>query len=150
MNSLNKVWNNSLEIQVFSEGSSPIISNTFQPNCLLSQVFPRVDCISLHSPLRNGLRFAKRSLAWNELSLCHTKRRTGTRGHACPSFDMTLTFFGKFFFLNFFIFLFIYFFFKAVVKPKEGQARQKKGPMAMRAGPSFGITTTQDIRDLFV
>ena len=60
------------------------------------------------------LRHTKRSL--NVLSHCHTKRRTGARGRARPSFDMTPTFYffnfwekknSVFFCLNFFCFIFL-------------------------------------------
>ncbi len=65
------------------------------------------------------------------LSHCHTKRRTGAWGRACPSFGMTPTFPKK--------------------KKKFQKSRchtKRRTSTAPRACPSFGMTT-QDIRELF-
>ncbi len=43
------------------------------------------------SEVRNAVFYATRKIP-NVLSRCHTKRRTGTCGNACPSFGMTPTF----------------------------------------------------------
>ncbi len=69
------------------------------------------------------------------LSWCHAKRRMGAGGRAHPSFGMTPTFFNLKFFLFYFILFFIFFW--------RSQCHTKS------ARPSFGMTTTQDIRDLF-
>ncbi len=79
----------------------------------------------------------------NVLSRCHTKRRTGARGRARPSFGMTPTFqkkkkrkekkIQKIFFGNL----------------KSRCHTKRRAGAATRALPSFGMTTTQDINDLF-
>ncbi len=71
----------------------------------------------------------------NVLRRCHTKRRTG----------MFRFFWTNFWLIFFFFFFFVIFFFKVGVIPKEGRARQR----TTRACPSFGMTSTQDIMDLF-
>ncbi len=68
---------------------------------------------------------ALREKVLNILSRRHTKRRTGTRGFACPSFGRRPTF------LEFFWkkkkFWFFFFFWKVGVIPKEGQVRPPGG-----------------------
>ncbi len=69
---------------------------------------------------------ASRKEVPNVLSLCHTKRRTGMLGRARPSFGTIPTFFFS-----------IYFYF-LVLKIRCHTKRRA------------GMTTTLDIRDLFV
>ncbi len=86
----------------------------------------------------------------NDLSQCHTKRRIGARGRAHPSFGMTPTVPKKKKSFNFYPFCN---FFTRATKNRpfilRGLIPKEKMGVAMCAHPSFGMTPTQDIRDLF-
>ncbi len=94
----------------------------------------------------------------NVLSRCHTKRRMCVCGSAHPSFGMTPTW--KIFWsifcknvMNFFLFFFlfflkIFFFYFLFVGESRRHTKRRMGA-AMHVHPSFGMTMTQDIRDLF-
>ena len=75
----------------------------------------------------------------NVLSRCHTKRRTGPRG---PYFGLTPT-------LKKNKSLKTSFFFKKKKNPKSWYHTKRRAGKATRDRPFFGITTTQEIRDLF-
>ena len=76
------------------------------------------------------------------LSRCHTKRRTGARGRARPSFGMTPTFQKKKKKKK--IKILIFFFQRKNLK--SWFHTKRRAGVATRARPSFGLTMTQDIR----
>ena len=82
-----------------------------------------------HKKVPNGLSccHTKRRTGHACPSCCHTKRRTG---HARPSFGMTMTLIDWFFFLSW------------------CHTKRRVGAVVC-THPSFGMTTTQDIRELF-
>ena len=89
------------------------------------------------------------------LSQCHTKRMMDISGRAHPSFGMTPTFriflFFSFFFYgnDFFLFIFYFFIWKIQCDTKSRCYTKRRMGEAIRTHYSFGITPTQDIRDIF-